>query len=132
MEDLFALSFSKNKINSISSLGLAHIGDGVYELLCRSWLCVHGDQTVKTLHRDTIALVKATKQAEFAEQLLPLLTEEEHAWFRRGKNAHISVPKSATREQYALATGLEALFGALYLSGRTDRLNELFAALMEE
>ena len=57
MEDLFALSFSKNKINSISSLGLAHIGDGVYELLCRSWLCVHGDQTVKTLHRDTIALV---------------------------------------------------------------------------
>ena len=132
MEDLFALSFSKNKINSISSLGLAHIGDGVYELLCRSWLCVHGDQTVKTLHRDTIALVKATKQAEFAEKLLPLLTEEEHAWFRRGKNAHISVPTSATREQYALATGLEALFGALYLSGRTDRLNELFATLMEE
>ena len=74
----------------------------------------------------------AVDQAEFAEKMLPLLKEEEHAWFRRGKNAHISVPKSATREQYALATGLEALFGALYLSGRTDRLNELFAALMEE
>ena len=131
MEDLFALSFSKNKINSISSLGLAHVGDAVYELLCRSWLCVHGDQTVKTLHRDTVALVKATKQAEFAQKLLPLLTEEELSWFRRGKNAHISVPKSATREQYSLATGLEALFGALYLSGRKDRLNELFAALME-
>ena len=132
MENYFEMNMPKAQVDAISNLGLAHVGDGVYELLCRSWLCVHGDQTVKTLHRDTIALVKATKQAEFAEKLLPLLTEEEHAWFRRGKNAHISVPKSATREQYALATGLEALFGALYLSGRKDRLNELFAALMEE
>ena len=133
MEDLFALSFSKNKINSISSLGLAHIGDGVYELLCRSWLCVHGDQTVKTLHRDTIALVKATKQAEFAEKLLPLLSEEELSFYKRGRNAHAhGVPKSVTPVQYAKATGLEALFGALYLLGQKERLQKLFAALWEE
>lgn len=131
MEDLFQLSFSKNQINALSSLGLAHVGDGVYELLCRSYLCCQGDHTVKNLHKDTIALVNAQTQAVFAEKLLPHLTEEELAWFRRGKNAHSHAPKSATAKQYSLATGLEALFGALYLAGRTHRLNELFRLMME-
>ena len=132
MENLFALSFSKNRINEISSLGLAHIGDAVYELLCRSYLCCSGDHTVKNLHKDTIALVNAQTQAVFAQKLQPHLTEEEQAWFRRGKNAHSHAPKSASPKEYSLATGLEALFGALYLAGRTDRLQELFALLMEE
>ena len=84
------------------------------------------------LHRDTIALVKAPTQARLSEKLLPLLTPEELAYFRRGKNAHVhAVPKSPTPQEYAKATGLEALFGALYLSGRTERLNELFLAMME-
>lgn len=131
MEDLFQLSFSKNQINALSSLGLAHIGDGVYELLCRSYLCCQGDHTVKNLHKDTIALVNAQAQADFAEKLQPYLTEEEQAWYRRGKNAHSHAPKSATAKQYSMATGLEALFGALYLAGRTDRLNELFRLMME-
>ena len=83
------------------------------------------------LHRDTIALVKAPTQARLSEKILPLLTEEELAWFRRGKNAHVhAVPKSATPQEYAKATGLEALFGALYLAGKTQRLNELFHAMM--
>ena len=132
MENLFALSFSKNQINEMSSLGLAHIGDAVYELLCRSYLCCSGDHTVKNLHKDTIALVNAQTQAVFAQKLQPHLTEEEQAWFRRGKNAHSHAPKSASPKEYSLATGLEALFGALYLAGRTDRLQALFALLMEE
>ncbi|MGN0999866.1 MAG: Mini-ribonuclease 3 [Faecousia sp.] len=133
MENLFALNFSKNQINEFSSLALAHVGDGVFELLCRSYLCCRGSHTVKNLHRDTVALVTAPAQAKFAEKLLPRLTEEELAWFRRGRNAHThAAPKSATPEQYAAATGVEALFGALYLAGRTERLNALFAAVMEE
>ena len=85
------------------------------------------------LHQDTIAMVKATAQAKFVDKLLPLLNEEELAWYRRGRNAHVhAVPKSATPQEYAKATGLEALFGALYLAGRTDRLNELFQTVMGE
>ena len=85
------------------------------------------------LHRKTIQMVKATAQAQFVVKLLPHLNEQELAWYRRGKNAHVhAVPKSATPQQYAKATGLEALFGALYLSGQTDRLNELFKTVMEE
>lgn len=132
MENLFTLSFSKNRINEISSLGLAHIGDAVYELLCRSYLCCSGDHTVKNLHKDTIALVNAQTQAVFAQKLQPHLTEEEQAWFRRGKNAHSHAPKSASPKEYSLATGLEALFGALYLAGRTERLLALFDILMEK
>ena len=127
MENLFAMTFSPEQVNAMSNLGLAHIGDGVFELLCRSYLCARGEKTVERLHHDTIRLVKAPAQAAFADRLLPWLTEEELAWYRRGKNAHVhAVPKNATREQYAKATGLEALFGALYLMGKTDRLNELF------
>lgn len=133
MENLFAMTFSKNRVNEMSSLGLAHVGDGVYELLCRSWLCARGDHTVKNLHKDTIAMVNAARQAAFARKLLPLLTEEEQSFFRRGKNAHThAAPKAATREEYALATGLEALFGALWLMGRTPRLQQLFEAMLQE
>ena len=126
------MNLPKARIDAISNLGLAHIGDGVYELLCRARLCAAGETTVGRLHKDTIALVKAPTQARLSEKLLPLLTQEELAYFRRGKNAHVhAVPKSATPQEYAKATGLEALFGALYLAGRTDRLNELFHAMME-
>ena len=132
MENLFEMNLPKARIDAISNLGLAHIGDGVYELLCRARLCAKGETTVGRLHRDTIALVKAPTQARLSEKILPLLTEEELAWFRRGKNAHVhAVPKSATPQEYAKATGLEALFGALYLAGKTQRLNELFYAMME-
>ncbi len=126
------MNLPKARIDAISNLGLAHIGDGVYELLCRARLCAKGETTVGRLHKDTIALVKAPAQARLSEKILPLLTQEELAWFRRGKNAHVhAVPKSATPQEYAKATGLEALFGALYLAGQTQRLNELFHAMME-
>ena len=133
MENYFQMHMEKRQIDAISNLGLAHIGDGVFELLCRSWLCGHGGLNVGKLHSDTIQLVKATSQAKFADAMLPHLTEEELALYRRGKNSHVhAVPKGATPAQYAKATGLEALFGALYLSGRTERLNELFHIMMEE
>ena len=132
MENYFQMNMSQRDIDAISNLGLAHIGDGVFELLCRSYLCASGKKTVEQLHRQTIAMVRATSQARFVDSLLPLLTEEEMAYYRRGKNAHVhAVPKSATPAEYAKATGLEALFGALYLAGKTQRLNELFHAMME-
>ena len=127
------MNMDKQQINAISNLGLAHIGDGVFELLCRSYLCAKGGKNVGNLHRDTINMVKATSQAKFIDKLLPHLTEEELAYYRRGKNSHVhAVPKSASPAEYAKATGLEALFGALYLSGQTGRLNELFHIIIEE
>ena len=132
MENYFQMNMSKGDIDAISNLGLAHMGDCVFEILCRGYLCAKGETTVDRLHRDTIAMVKATAQAKFVEALLPMLTEEELAYYRRGKNAHVhAVPKSATPAEYARATGLEALFGALYLAGKTERINELFKAVME-
>ena len=133
MENYFKMNMTRAEINAMSNLGLAHIGDGVFELLCRSYLCAKGGKTVDRLHRDTIQMVKATSQAKFVDKLLPLLNEDELAYYRRGKNSHVhAVPKSATPAEYAKATGLEALFGALYLSGQTVRLNELFHIMMEE
>ena len=127
------MNMDKRQIDAISNLGLAHIGDGVYELMCRSWLCARGEHTLKRLHLDSVQLVKAPTQAKFADKLKPHLTEEEYAYFRRGKNAHThAAPKSATPQEYSKATGLETLFGALYLAGKTDRLNELFSLMIEK
>ena len=132
MENYFNMNLTKQEIDAISNLGLAHMGDCVFEILCRGYLCARGGKNVGNLHRDTIYLVKAQSQAKFVDKLLPLLTEEELAYYRRGKNAHVhAVPKSCTPAEYAKATGLEALFGALYLAGETDRLNELFKTVME-
>ncbi len=131
MENLFAMHMTRPQIDAISNLGLAHIGDGVFELLCRSYLCAAGKTTVAQLHHDTVQLVKAPAQAEFVEKILPILTAEELAYYRRGKNAHVhAVPHGATAAQYARATGLETLFGALYLAGQTQRLNELFYRML--
>ena len=133
MENYFQMNLTVQQVNAISNLGLAHIGDGVYELMCRAHLCASGEQTVLKLHKDTVQLVKAPAQAAFADKLKSFLTEEELDFFRRGKNAHTHAsPKSATRAEYAKATGLEALFGALYLLGRIERLNELFGIMIKE
>ena len=133
MENYFQMNFTPAQVNAISNLGLAHVGDAVYELLCRSYLCARGDKTVQKLHRQSVELVKAPTQAKFADKLTPHLTEEEYAYFRRGKNTHThAAPKSATPQEYAKATGLESLFGALYLLGRTERVNELFAICIAE
>lgn len=133
MENFFKMNLEKKDIDAISNLGLAHMGDCVFEILCRSWLCAQGGKNVGNLHRDTIKMVNANAQASFVDKLLPHLNEEELAYYRRGKNAHVhAVPKSCTPGDYAKATGLEALFGALWLSGQTERLNRLFKIVMEE
>ena len=133
MTDYLHIQLPPDQIRGISSIGLAHMGDAVYELLVRTWLCAHGKATGKGLHRATVALVCAPQQAELAQRILPLLTEEEQAVFRRGRNANVhSIPAHASRAQYQQATALEALLGWLHLSGRHDRVEQLFAVMMEE
>ena len=132
MTNYFQLDVSPDQLRAISTLGLAHLGDGAFELMVRSWLCLHGKATSKGLHRATVRYVAAPAQAKAVEKILPLLTVEEGDVFRRGRNTSPhSVPQNASRADYQAATGLEALFGWLWLQGRTERLNELFAVMME-
>lgn len=131
MTDHFNPQLSPEDVGAISSIGLAHMGDAVYEILVRAWLCAHGKATGKGLHRATVALVCAPRQAELSQIILPLLTEEEQSVFRRGRNANVhSIPAHASRAEYQQATALEALFGYLYLLGRKNRINQLFDAMM--
>ena len=132
MENYFALRLREDDILAISSIGLAHLGDAVYELLVRAYLCAQGKATGRGLHRAAVELVKAPAQARLADRILPLLTEEELAVFKRGRNANVNtIPHSASRSDYLKATALECLFGYLYLQGATGRINELFNAMME-
>ena len=131
--DYFHLSAEQDTINGISSLGLAHLGDAVYELMVRSWLCLHGKATNKGLHKAAITYVSAPAQAQRCQKFLPVLTEEEQEVFRRGRNSHTAaIPKGASVGEYHTATAMEALFGWLWLRGETDRLNELFTLMMED
>lgn len=134
MAELFRPKMSAEAVNALSSLALAHIGDAVFELLVRSALCTGGEVGRNhALHRQTVARVCAPAQAKLADRLAPLLTEEEHGFYRRGRNAHVhSVPKNASHVEYAKATGLEALFGALYLRGEHERLATLYEAITED
>jgi ribonuclease-3 family protein len=133
MENYFDLQMRDDDLRAMSSIGLAHMGDAVFEVLVRGWLCAHGKATGKGMHRATIALVCAESQSNKAQKILPDLTEEELGVFKRGRNAQVkSVPNHASRAQYAEATALEALLGWLYLKGRKERINELFAKMMEE
>ena len=131
--DYFHLDRSADEIRAVSNLGLAHVGDGVFELMVRSWLCIHGKATNRGLHKATVRYVAAPAQAKAAEKILPLLTQEEADVFRRGRNTSPhTVPKAASRKEYQTATAVEALFGYLWLKGETGRLNELFEIMMEE
>jgi len=133
MTDYFHLNMTEENIHAISNLGLAHLGDAVYELMVRSWLCLHGKATAKGLHKAAVHYVAAPAQAQRVERILPILSQEEQDVFRRGRNASPhSIPQNASREEYQKATALEALFGWLYLKGQNERLNELFALMMED
>ena len=133
MENYFKMNLNKADIDAISNLGLAHMGDCVFEIVWRGYLCAKGGKNGGNLHRDTINMVNASSQAKFADKLLPMLTEEETAYYRRGKNSHVhAVPKSATPAQYAKATGVETLFGYLFMSGQKERANEIFNLVMEK
>lgn len=93
--DHFHIALSDDQLRAVSSIGLAHVGDAVYELLVRTWLCAHGRATGKDLHRAAIALVCAPEQARRAQRILPLLTAEEETVFKRGRNAAVhAIPKT--------------------------------------
>ncbi len=124
---------SEDGLRQVSSIALAHVGDAVYELLVRSWLCEHGKITGKAIHRAAVELVNAPAQARLTDLILPLLSDEELSIFRRGRNAHVNtIPHSAAKGDYLKATALECLFGYLYLSGQRDRINLLFHTMMKE
>lgn len=133
MTDLFSVELSDRELHEMSVLGLAHMGDCVYELLVRTWLCTHGRVTSHGLHKEKLTFVSAPAQAEAMQKILPVLTEQEQAVFKRGRNAKVhSVPKNAALSQYHKATGLEALFGWLWLKGDRERINQLFDLIMED
>ena len=119
MTDLLGPQMTMREVSAVSSLGLAHIGDAVYEILVRTLLISRGETTGTHLHQDTTKLVNAGSQSEAANLLLPILSEEELSFYRRGRNADVRhIPKNATHAQYSRATGLigapliSALFSA--------------------
>jgi len=121
-----------NEINNISVQGLAYIGDAVFELMVRTWLCAGGTSKAKNLHNKAIAIVSAKAQALAVDKVLPVLNEEELTIYKRGRNTHTNfVPKASTHEQYHAATGIETLFGYLFINDKVDRLNELFSVIVE-
>jgi len=100
--------------------------------MIRTWLCTEGTSTAKNLHKKAVTFVSAKAQAAAADKLTAMLDEDETAVFKRGRNSHVnSIPKGSTHEEYHAATGIEALFGYLYLNGKTERLNEIFNVIVE-
>ena len=128
MTDYLNLIMTPEQLSTVSELALAHVGDAVFELLVRAELCSAGGAKMKELHARTVARVTAPAQAALVETLLPHLSPEETAVYKRGRNAHThQAPKSASPGQYARATGLETLFGWLWLTGQKQRISELYA-----
>ena len=115
-------------VRTVSPLALAFVGDGVYEMMVRERLVCLANRPPRELHREAVKLVRAEAQAEAMERLMPILTEKEEAVFKRGRNAHTA----RNSDDYHRATGLETLFGYLYLSGDIARVRELFDVAMGE
>lgn len=124
MKELFHLK--DQDIRSYSPLTLAYIGDGVYELVIRTILVKNGNCPVNRIHKKASSLVKASAQSEIMRKIEDQLTEEEHAVYRRGRNAHSpTMAKHATMADYRRATGFEALVGYLYLKEEYTRMLDL-------
>ena len=116
----------KGDIRTYSPLTLAYIGDGIYDLVIRSMIVAQGTTKASQLHNHTSHLVKAHSQSAMMEYLLPVLSEEEEAVYKRGRNAKSpTMAKNASMSDYRRATGFEALMGYLYLADRFDRILEL-------
>lgn len=133
MLDTFIKEFKigeKISPNQYSSLVLAYIGDCVYELFVRTYLIRDNNLPVKKLHRDAISLVNAGAQARLYHKIEGILTEEETAVYKRGRNTNSHPPKNADLQEYKSATGVEALIGYLYLKGDSDRILELLGYLV--
>lgn len=127
------LNLSEVDANQYSPLALAYIGDGVYELIIRTKIISSGSIQVNKMHKKSSELVKAHTQAEIIKLLEEELTEEEHAVYKRGRNAKsVTKAKNATMIDYRMATGFEALAGYLYLTGQLKRLLTLVGHGLEK
>lgn len=116
-----------NSLNTYSTAALAYLGDSVIEIRVRERLVKQGLSSSASLNKRALDYVRASAQAEAMKNILPLLDEQETAVFHRGRNiGHTNTPKSATVAEYRAATGMEALFGYLYLAEKEDRITELF------
>ena len=128
------MRFNDKNVNpkQLSPLNLAFIGDCIYEILVREELVCTANRPVNDLHRESVKFVCAKAQTEAYSKIKDTLTEEEEAQFKRGRNAKTGhSPKSASDAEYHTATGVEALFGYLYLTEQTDRIKELFKIICE-
>lgn len=124
----------KREINQYSPLTLAFLGDAVYGQLVREKLVLAANMPVRKLHPASVERVRAGYQARAAEYIAPMLTEEENAVMKRGRNASCgsgSIPKSSSAIEYHKATSLETLFGYLHLAGDEDRIRTLFEAIWD-
>lgn len=122
----------ERSLNTYSTASLAYLGDCVIELCVREHLTRKGFSSSASLNKEALKYVRASAQADAMKRILPRLSEEEAAVFRRGRNVgHTNTPKSATVAEYRSATGMEALFGWLHLAGRKERIDELFAIAYE-
>lgn len=127
LTDIFGNKFLSPK--NYSALTLAYIGDCVYELYVRGYLIQKSDQKVNLLHKTSTRFVCAKAQAELYHKIKDMLSEDESAVFHRGRNTKSHVPKNAVVSDYRIATGIEALFGYLYITGKKDRISELLQQL---
>ncbi len=120
----------KADVASLSPLNLAFVGDTVFDLLVRSELVCEANRPVNALHKTASTKVCAKAQAQAMNIILPMLTEDELAVFKRGRNARTGgIPKNQSSADYHYATGLECLFGWLYLKDKTERIIELYSAI---
>ena len=113
-------------VRTVSPLALAFVGDGVYEMMVRERLVCLANRPPRELHKEAVSMVRAEAQAVAVETIMPLLTEKEVAVYKRGRNAHTA----RNSDDYHRATGLETLFGYLYLNCEIDRIRCLFATIM--
>ena len=116
------------KPSEMSAAAPAYLGDSVIELCVREFLVGQGMSHAAPLNAAALDFVRAAAQSDALENIIDILTEDEAAAFRRGRNiGHTNTPKSATALQYHRATGMEALFGYLHLCGKSERIDELFS-----
>ena len=124
---------TEKELRGYSSLGLDYIGDCIFVFFFRTMVVTMWNDKSNIYHQKTIGYVNAAAQTEMMEIIKPLLTDEEKAVFRRGKNAKsLSPAKNQSSHDYHIATGFEALMGYLYLSGQMERLEELIRICLSE
>ncbi len=133
MIDVILESLNLNKVPPIqySPLTLAYIGDCIYELYVRSYLIKDSNRNVNTLHKTAAKHVCCKAQSELYRKIEPLLSDEEMGVFKRGRNTKSHVPKNSDMSDYRIATGVEALIGFLYLSGKKQRICDLLKHIFE-